>query len=620
MKKFLMMFLILVGMGIAADRTVNPAGGADYTTISAAYAAASSGDVILLQAGTYDDDTQVWSQTLAAKNITIKPAASTGTVTLTRTSEGGTSWFSITSELSGFTTRFERIVFAEGKSGGLIFFWWANGEDSYGGNIECDGCTFTCASNARIASSIKSFASETSRTKRLRLTNCTGTGISTADSRLIMLTSFTSVYIADCSFIDSATALTTGAMIYMDSTTGPVHILDSVLTSERAIYCTAFSDTRAELTVKGCAITNTDTIESGFGIWMDTTAATATVAGARIIGNTITGYRGAIYDYAKETFVAGNNIYNCIDCINSYGSSKAVYVNNRLVSIDGTATGRCLMLGRKELAPETAKSASNTFTATTFVSNAAWDLSKVQTDKTCMAIAYDVQGVSPVPDYWGIVTGADNDTDTVTVLCWRKFADASVETPAAGTTPTAANLYVAVVQYANQIYAAYNIMDGSDATNVFTYDFNPRVGLFSDYNIYYPVKHNLGGVAQTTLAALQAKWQSFPTANEVTYYNDTYSKVQDPGSSTGLYLDMNGDSVRDWVGIPQSSGDYPAASDVRDGVSYQNGDSEGTLSVSGEADWPDESNVKSGVTYDNGNKTGTAVIGEGSDRLTRGRL
>jgi hypothetical protein len=64
------------------------------------------------------------------------------------------------------------------------------------------------------------------------------------------------------------------------------------------------------------------------------------------------------------------------------------------------------------------------------------------------------------------------------------------------------------------------------------------------------------------------------------------------------------------AGLPKQvvEADYPAITDVRDGVDYSNGDLTGTL------DLPAEADVKLGVQYDNTTKTGTYALPQGLRR------
>jgi hypothetical protein len=82
-------------------------------TIGAAITVVDGGGTIKLIAGTYADDT---SQTLPAKSFTIEPNASTGTITLNRSSgAASSSWFRFLSDRTGYTVTYNRIAFNDAK-------------------------------------------------------------------------------------------------------------------------------------------------------------------------------------------------------------------------------------------------------------------------------------------------------------------------------------------------------------------------------------------------------------------------------------------------------------------------------------------------------------------------
>ena len=82
----------------------------------------------------------------------------------------------------------------------------------------------------------------------------------------------------------------------------------------------------------------------------------------------------------------------------------------------------------------------------------------------------------------------------------------------------------------------------------------------------------------------------------------TYSGTNiDRGLSTS-YINIVNPAVFYWENTLDTP-DYPAESDVKQGVSYDYGQKVGTYTP----DFPQEANVLQGVTYDNGNKTGTLV-------------
>jgi len=105
--------------------------------------------------------------------------------------------------------------------------------------------------------------------------------------------------------------------------------------------------------------------------------------------------------------------------------------------------------------------------------------------------------------------------------------------------------------YGRDIRVFRNIISASGTAEPFSDDSNPSPNYYCDENIYYnsatSVLAMLGGAQKTSLSAMQAYYESG-------FYsmNDKNSKNQNPGSKRGLYLDMDSNGTKEWVGIPQN--------------------------------------------------------------------
>jgi len=125
-----------------------------------------------------------------------------------------------------------------------------------------------------------------------------------------------------------------------------------------------------------------------------------------------------------------------------------------------------------------------------------------------------------------------------------KYALWIEDQPAAGANPQ---------RFPQKFSVENNIINGSGGEySVYATDQTYYTACNFDRNLYY------GGSVATffidgdkTFAQWQAYWLSNGTT-ETSKVNDSASKVQNPGTATGLYLDMDG--TKEWVGIPQSSG------------------------------------------------------------------
>lgn len=150
---------------------------------------------------------------------------------------------------------------------------------------------------------------------------------------------------------------------------------------------------------------------------------------------------------------------------------------------------------------------------------------------------------------------------------------------------------------------------------------------YANYNLYYDTDDGawytyFAGAPYTSKAAAITAWA---TLADNIFLNDAYSVNQNPGTAKSLWIDANGDNTKELIGITEYPTDYPAvtdvrkdvsyaggsigtlnlpsASDVREGVQWDNGNSTGTL------DLPDIADVANGVVFDNETKTGTALMG-----------
>jgi hypothetical protein len=317
---------------------------------------------------------------------------------------------------------------------------------------------------------------------------------------------------------------------------------------------------------QGCTYTNTDTavgaggkltsIGACFNLDSGTNGTAETIRGPQITDNTFTGYYTVAWAYCSNMVFLRNIIKDGVNGLLLVGGYNHNIAHNYIEADDGDAqTGRTVMYGRKLYAKfgtsDYIGTGTTDFEATTITEGSAtdWDLADVLADYTMLAIVSTTNVVSPVPVYYGVIVGVDDASDQLTVDRWIKCADQTVETPADNT------YYVSVARWPDSGCMVYNILKKKSAASNVTYDYNPRSGnTYKDYNLYDAVAENLGNASSATLTALQTKWQTWPTAHEATYYNDSYSRVSDYGTKTGVYVDMDGDAVPEWVGIPQSSG------------------------------------------------------------------
>jgi hypothetical protein len=110
----------------------------------------------------------------------------------------------------------------------------------------------------------------------------------------------------------------------------------------------------------------------------------------------------------------------------------------------------------------------------------------------------------------------------ITVDYWRDRDG----TPA---TPADADNYVTVYRWAENNVVENNIMQAEDASDTFTFDFNPRAGQNKiDYNCYVAGTTslmNLDSVIQNDLTEVLAKWPTFGT---IYPDNDLNSIEEDP--------------------------------------------------------------------------------------------
>jgi hypothetical protein len=325
-------------------------------------------------------------------------------------------------------------------------------------------------------------------------------------------------------------------------------IVNTTINAKFGINCVSHARRVATFMADSNTLLSPDTWQ-GIGIQIDdtTVGGASTVFGSVVTYNAINNYEFGIFNYGAESDITGNSLY-CNNPILLWGGQKNVVLNNTMKSLDATAQGgdggRCLVLGRKWFADYVQVStAAADFTATTFTSSVAWDLSNVPTDGTAWAVVTSVNTGSPAVLFFGVINAADDGTDTVTVDQWIRVSDY-----ATGIIPTGDDNYVTVNSWSSDNYIVNNIMDGIDSLNTLTFDFNPLEGKnIVDYNCYQAGSaslSNLGSDDLDTLAELQAKWVAWPE-DSASWYLST-SKTSDTNSieADPLFIDPDNYDLR----------------------------------------------------------------------------
>lgn len=541
-KTFILILLLMCSVCWGANIYVNPAstddtgdgstatagtgGTSAKKTISGAMTAASDGDIIKLVAGTYNDSTQIWSISLPAKSLTIEPDDSSN-VTITRTSEGGASWFNQATDNSDYRYFFNNIDFVSARADGFVFYF----QENYGNNIECNNCSFDITTGGRIVNATTSATID--RKRRYRQMNCTVESKAYSNN-LYDLKNMTLLHIEG----GTITSSNTGSSSFLISNLypyGDTFIKDVTITGEDCIEVRYEESLGKSYNVRitGCTFTSPDdwegrAIDLDYNWWNGKTI----ISGADISNNLIYNFNYGIFGSMSNSTISGNVVY-CINPIIMYGGLKNKFFNNTLKAYDtDTREGRCLLFNRRDFSDEIASTEDSTFTSSTVTTTDGWDLSNVLTDGTVKVLVKTESGARPI-SYYGVVSSVNDSTDTVTITGgWIKVSDGSKETPANDT------YYISCARFAEQNYVVNNIMDGGESSFVFTFDFNPLDGQnYIDYNCYNVQDgkwlSNLGTVAITRLTTQQAKWLTWPenvTAGylSVSKYNDAHSIEADP--------------------------------------------------------------------------------------------
>ncbi len=549
MKKWTLLLALhwLLASVLASDLYVNPAstddtgdgstatagsgGTSAKKTLSGAVASSSSNDTIKLVTGTYNDATQIWSISLPGKSLTIEPDGAAN-VTMTRTTEGGQSWFNWSGDHSLFRYVFNNINFVDEKSAGIILYF----AQDRGSNIEFNGCTFTPAANGDIvdAAATAVFGVE----RRIKLIDCTVSSAAYTAS-LFDLENMRDVYIKNCTITSSHTS-DTSPLIAITASYGDITIRDSTITGNYTIDIERVETTQSTpygIRIFGNTFISTSNfvgraIELGNNWWN----VDPTEIGPDLTHNYITGFKKGIFGDFSNGNVSYNVIY-AIDPIILQGGLRNKVVNNTLIATDVDATtARCLLFNRRSFSDEIQDDELSAFAATTVTAGQAWDVSHILLDSSLIVSVKTTTGASPL-SYYGIVKSFDVDgggvgNGQVTVEKWIKVSDGTTETPADDT------YFIDVVRWSEQNYVYNNIMDGSLSTYVMTFDFNPLDGRnYIDYNCYNvqatKTLSNLGSASQASLAAMQAKWLAWPEGVTLGRFstsknNDAHSIEADP--------------------------------------------------------------------------------------------
>ena len=502
----------------ATDDTGSGLIGDPKKTISAAYAAVDDGGVVkLVDAGTYNDASQIWGITIAAKSVTIEPAAAGGRITITRESEGATSlWWYVSSDRTGYNTTFNNIDFVDERSGAGIFYW---ASDS-GHNFICDTCSLTVASGARVLNSANS--PNVTYERRFQATDCTFNVDNT--NTPFNFRGMTLVDINGGSFANPSTS-TTLRMMRVTDAIGPTYFRNITFTAKYPLWIESYNSSNTVTFIEDCTFTDVTEQKgtaAGLGPLGPETPSTNTVEGVVLTGNKIVGFDIGIQDTANTTHIT-DNIFDCSDSILFFGTYKPYIKNNTFVVKANTGAGdtpdRSIMFGRNWMSDYTVK-ANTTFTATTVVSSAAWNLAHAVADDMSIVGITSTNTGTPLLLYYGLITIVNDGTDTVTVAKWIDVSNGNVVTPADAT------YHAIALKWSTGAYVINNIMDGALGTGIFTFDFNPVPGdHIMDYNCYVAGSNgfsNLGSTSQADLSALQAKWAAWPM--------DTYGLAGKAGS------------------------------------------------------------------------------------------
>ena len=239
------------------------------------------------------------------------------------------------------------------------------------------------------------------------------------------------------------------------------------------------------------------------------------VIGASVQGNYIVGFEDGVWDEGTYTDIQ-HNYAKCTNPLRLAGSVGGNVINNTAIAVDGQATGRALVLGRFNFSAESTDGVGDTFTATTYIDDTAWDLSTVVADGSMIAVVVadaDAGGLDFT--YAGQIVLVNDGTDTITVKEWIKF-DGTIETP------TVADFAVRCIRYPSKMRIYNNILDGTLSSFTFTFDYVPfDVANYIDYNCLQigtsfmsniGLFGNKGGATTNTLAAMQAVWLTYSAA------------------------------------------------------------------------------------------------------------
>ena len=256
------------------------------------------------------------------------------------------------------------------------------------------------------------------------------------------------------------------------------------------------------------------------------------VYSTHIFNNEIYGVLDGLYLAADTAPVIYGNIIRATNCIRPMGVIQFDIHNNTLISVDGTQHGRCIVLSRS-IDTEFADIITNgTFTSDSFISTDAddWDLSEVSDDRSMVALVQNM-GVYSTFTHYGYINGIDDAANTLKVDEWIETVNNTVEEPASPL--SGQNLRILRYSTGGVIYN--NILDAEKATNMFTFDFNPRDNdTYIDYNCYVSGTScftNLGAVGgaisngQDNLEELRTKWTTWSSMYPL---NDANSIEADP--------------------------------------------------------------------------------------------
>ncbi len=569
------------GSDITGDGSPTEVGNGPYKTIDYAYNQINDGDTIFLEQANYDPNTQgnPWYIHIDRNNIgcTIKAVADADVILFTNMDHGSIRISADDTPSNKKTASFEGITFENAYDSRWFIYYDSEKEL----NLSLSDCVFDTSSTKPLFGIFQTVTPPVSRSMfftRLEYHNTKPSSVTIQNVDMIVFDECTLVH--NCNTILNPmislkgniglfelknSNITSNNHFFAPNVSGLVvnkvvihnntfihNSVSSSIANDYSIYlqdnaeynnvkitdntfnCTAdsgyYSPIRAGATnpsylykLRGPVISG-NTLNSDIpGYYGTGIVLGVNVLGASVTDNIITGFQTGIYNSSNGSFIA-NNIVKCIDSIVIPGGCANDIRNNTFISIDAHKTGRAVMFNRYSYASASSKGASNTFTATSFTDSSAWNLTDVPTDKSAIAIAYDLDVSSPIPDYYGVING--KSVNQLQVISWIKRTTGLIETPF-----PAENYRVESVKFGEKNVLINNIIDSLDAMHTITFDFNPRCGEdYIDYNCYrIGTSGRISNLALANIYNLNDLRSIWSTWSDMYPLNDAHSIQGDPG-------------------------------------------------------------------------------------------